>query len=142
MSALARAAHPCTLAASPFCHPQWDLGAGLSVAAMVIPQGMSYANLAGLPSVYGLYGAFVPCLVYSVLGSSRQLVRRKQACMCALPLLLGDAAICHAVDRCIPTLRSLPPPAPLGLAGSGPGGSDFHPSGQRPQRLHRLKRGP
>jgi sulfate transporter 4 len=50
-----------------------DLMAGVSVAAMVIPQGMSYANLAGLPQVYGLYGAFVPCLVYAALGSSRQL---------------------------------------------------------------------
>ena len=51
----------------------WDVLAGLSVGAMVIPQGMSYANLAGLPQVYGLYGAFVPCVVYSLLGSSRQL---------------------------------------------------------------------
>ena len=51
----------------------WDVLAGLSVGAMVIPQGMSYANLAGLPQVYGLYGAFVPCLVYSLLGSSKQL---------------------------------------------------------------------
>lgn len=51
----------------------WDVLAGLSVGAMVIPQGMSYANLAGLPQVYGLYGAFVPCLIYSLLGSSRQL---------------------------------------------------------------------
>ena len=33
----------------------WDILAGLSVGAMVIPQGMSYANLAGLPQVYGLY---------------------------------------------------------------------------------------
>lgn len=42
---------------------------------MVIPQGMSYAKLAGLPNVWGLYGAFVPVLVYAGLGSSRQLVR-------------------------------------------------------------------
>lgn len=40
---------------------------------MVVPQGLSYANLAGLPSVYGLYGAFLPCIVYSLVGSSRQL---------------------------------------------------------------------
>ncbi|KAG2497041.1 hypothetical protein HYH03_005043 [Edaphochlamys debaryana] len=40
---------------------------------MVVPQGMSYANLAGLPSVYGLYGAFLPVLAYSLVGSSRQL---------------------------------------------------------------------
>ena len=47
----------------------------MSTAAMVIPQGMSYANLAGLPYAFGLYGAFVPCIVYAFLGSSRQLVR-------------------------------------------------------------------
>ncbi|KAL4859014.1 Proton/sulfate cotransporter 2 [Chlorella vulgaris] len=52
----------------------WDVAAGLSTGAMVIPQGMSYANLAGLPYVFGLYGAFVPCIVYAFLGTSRQLV--------------------------------------------------------------------
>jgi len=50
-----------------------DLIAGISVGFMVVPQGMSYANSAGLPSVYGLYGAFLPCLVYCLVGSSRQL---------------------------------------------------------------------
>lgn len=41
---------------------------------MVVPQGMSYAqNLAFLPQVYGIYGAFVPCLIYALLGSSRHL---------------------------------------------------------------------
>lgn len=53
---------------------QSDLMAGMSVAALVIPQGMSYAKLAGLPSVFGLYGAFVPVLCYAALGSSRHLV--------------------------------------------------------------------
>lgn len=49
--------------------------AGLSVAVMVIPQGMSYAqNLAYLPQVFGLYGSFIPCILYGILGSSRQLV--------------------------------------------------------------------
>jgi hypothetical protein len=44
---------------------------------MVVPQGMSYAqNLAFLPQVYGLYGAFTPCIFYALLGSSRQLVSR------------------------------------------------------------------
>ncbi|KAK9915884.1 hypothetical protein WJX75_005651 [Coccomyxa subellipsoidea] len=50
-----------------------DILAGASVAALVVPQGMSYAGLAGLPSVYGLYGAFVPVLCYAALGSSRHL---------------------------------------------------------------------
>lgn len=53
---------------------QTDIIAGISVGAMVVPQGMSYAKLAGLPNVYGLYGAFVPVLVYAALGSSPQLV--------------------------------------------------------------------
>jgi sulfate transporter 4 len=50
-----------------------DIVAGLSVGAMVVPQGMSYAKLAGLPQVWGLYGAFAPCMVYAGFGSSRQL---------------------------------------------------------------------
>ena len=56
------------------CLLQPDILAGASVAALVVPQGMSYASLAGLPSVYGLYGAFVPVLCYAALGSSRHLV--------------------------------------------------------------------
>ncbi|KAF8059692.1 SULTR2 [Scenedesmus sp. PABB004] len=51
----------------------WDVLAGCSVGFMVVPQGMSYATLAGVPSVWGLYGAFIPVLMYSVFGSSRQL---------------------------------------------------------------------
>jgi MFS superfamily sulfate permease-like transporter len=39
---------------------QWDLIAGLSVGAMMVPSGLSYAAIAGLPAVMGLYGAFVP----------------------------------------------------------------------------------
>ena len=52
---------------------QYDLIAGVSVGFMVVPQGLSYAVSAGVPSVFGLYGAFLPCLVYSLLGTSKQL---------------------------------------------------------------------
>ena len=52
---------------------QWDVLAGISVGFMVVPQGISYANIAGVPSVYGLYGAFLPVLVYALFGSSKQL---------------------------------------------------------------------
>lgn len=52
---------------------QRDILAGLSVAALVTPQGLSYAKIAGLPPVYGLYGAFVPVMLYAALGSSRHL---------------------------------------------------------------------
>jgi hypothetical protein len=50
-----------------------DVLAGLAVGVMVIPQGMSYAKLAGLPVEYGLYSALFPVWVYSIFGTSRQL---------------------------------------------------------------------
>lgn len=50
-----------------------DLPAGLTVGVMLIPQGMAYALIAGLPVVYGLYAALVPQVVYAFLGSSRKL---------------------------------------------------------------------
>lgn len=50
-----------------------DLNAGLTVGVMLIPQGMAYALIAGLPPVYGLYTALVPLLVYALMGTSAQL---------------------------------------------------------------------
>jgi len=47
--------------------------AGLTVALVLIPQSMAYAQLAGLPAYYGLYAAFLPPMVASLFGSSRQL---------------------------------------------------------------------
>ncbi|RED97420.1 SulP family sulfate permease [Marinoscillum furvescens DSM 4134] len=50
-----------------------DLSAGLTVGVMLVPQGMAYAMIAGLPPVYGLYAALVPQLIYALMGTSRQL---------------------------------------------------------------------
>lgn len=50
-----------------------DAAAGLTVGVMLIPQGMAYAMIAGLPPVYGLYAALFPQLVYALMGTSRQL---------------------------------------------------------------------
>jgi len=50
-----------------------DLIAGVTVALVLIPQSMAYAQLAGLPAYYGLYAAFLPVLVAALWGSSSQL---------------------------------------------------------------------
>ena len=50
-----------------------DLIAGITVALVLVPQSMAYAQLAGLPAYYGLYAAFLPPMVAALFGSSRQL---------------------------------------------------------------------
>jgi SulP family sulfate permease len=50
-----------------------DATAGLTVGVMLIPQGMAYAVIAGLPPIYGLYAGLVPLLAYPLFGSSRHL---------------------------------------------------------------------
>lgn len=50
-----------------------DLAAGLTVGAMLVPQAMAYALLAGLPAEVGLYAATVPVVAYALFGTSRQL---------------------------------------------------------------------
>lgn len=48
-----------------------DLIAGLSIAVIVIPQGLAYAMIAGLPPIYGLYAALVPQFIHGIMGTSR-----------------------------------------------------------------------
>jgi MFS superfamily sulfate permease-like transporter len=50
-----------------------DALSGLTVALVLIPQSMAYAQLAGLPPYYGLYASFLPPMIASLFGSSRQL---------------------------------------------------------------------
>jgi sulfate permease, SulP family len=50
-----------------------DLFAGVTTAVMLVPQGMAYAMLAGLPPIYGLYASLVPVVVYALFGTCRQL---------------------------------------------------------------------
>ncbi len=52
---------------------RFDLVAGLTAAAVVVPKAMAYATVAGLPVAVGLYTAFVPMVIYALLGSSRVL---------------------------------------------------------------------
>lgn len=75
-------ANPRTRASVPILHwlPNYqrvdfssDLTAGIIVAIMLIPQGMAYALLAGLPPQMGLYAGLLPLVVYAVFGTSRAL---------------------------------------------------------------------
>ena len=50
-----------------------DLFAGLTVAILLVPQGMAYAVLAGMPPIYGLYAAFMPLLIYPLFATSKHL---------------------------------------------------------------------
>ncbi|HWS26630.1 MAG TPA: SulP family inorganic anion transporter, partial [Xanthomonadales bacterium] len=50
-----------------------DIAAGLTGAAVVLPMAMAYASIAGLPVEVGLYSAFLPMIIYALLGSSKVL---------------------------------------------------------------------
>jgi sulfate permease, SulP family len=54
-------------------HLKADIFSGLTVALVLIPQSMAYAQLAGLPSYYGLYASFLPPAMAALFGSSRQM---------------------------------------------------------------------
>uniref|UniRef100_A0A7S1AG56 STAS domain-containing protein n=1 Tax=Noctiluca scintillans TaxID=2966 RepID=A0A7S1AG56_NOCSC len=71
-----------------------DIVAGITVAVMVIPQGMSYANIAGTDYIYGLYSAAVPPFFYAFFGNSKQLAVGPTA----MVSLLVEAGLSTAVE--------------------------------------------
>ncbi len=71
-----------------------DLLAGVTVTLILVPQSMAYAQLAGLPVVYGLYSAFIPVIVASLWGSLRQLHTGPTA---MLSLMSAAALIPYAI---------------------------------------------
>uniref|UniRef100_A0A914YL85 SLC26A/SulP transporter domain-containing protein n=2 Tax=Panagrolaimus superbus TaxID=310955 RepID=A0A914YL85_9BILA len=52
---------------------KYDIIAGLTVGIMVVPQGMAYASLAGIPPVYGLYASFFAPIIYTFFGTSKHI---------------------------------------------------------------------
>lgn len=68
-----------------------DLIAALTVTVVLVPQGMAYSMLAGLPPIYGLYAGLVPMIVYPLFGSSRTLSVGPVALM-SIILLSGTSA--------------------------------------------------
>lgn len=83
-----------------------DLAAGLTVAVMLIPQGMAYANLAGMPPVTGLYAAIVGIIAYAVLGTSGSLAVGPVA-ITSLLTLSGLEAIAAPEDASYPAIAAL-----------------------------------
>ncbi|MFC0314600.1 SulP family inorganic anion transporter [Gordonia phosphorivorans] len=72
-----------------------DVAAGIAVGALLIPAGLGYAEVAGLPPVTGLYATMIPILVYAVLGPSRILVLGPDS---ALAPIIAAAVIPLAID--------------------------------------------
>ena len=76
-----------------------DLVAGLSVAAVALPVGVAYAQLAGFSPAVGLYSSILPLAAYALFGTSRQLIVGPDAATCALvaaavaPLAAGDQGL-------------------------------------------------
>lgn len=75
-----------------------DLFAGLVLATMLVPQGMAYAELTGLPAVTGIYTTIAALVAYSVFGPNRRLILGPDSSLApviaavVLPLAAGDAA--------------------------------------------------
>jgi high affinity sulfate transporter 1 len=85
---------------------RYDLVAGLTLTALLVPQGMAYAQLAGLPPINGLYATLVPLIAYAVFGPSRILV------------LGPDSAIAPLVAAAIVPLAGGNPSERVALAGT------------------------
>ncbi len=81
-----------------------DLVAGITVALILIPQSMAYAQLAGLPPYYGLYASFMPVIIAALFGSSRQLATGPVA---VVSLLTATAIIPLAGDPSAMTSEQL-----------------------------------
>jgi high affinity sulfate transporter 1 len=92
---------------------RYDVVAGLVLATMLIPQGMAYAELTGLPAVTGIYTTIAALLAYSVFGPNRQLVLGPDSSLAPviaaviLPLAAGDTALAIALASALSLLAGL-----------------------------------
>lgn len=90
-----------------------DLIAGLSVAAVAVPVGVAYAQLAGFNPVIGLYSSILPLLAYAAFGTSRQLIVGPDAATCALvtaavaPLAADNRALYQSLSETLALLAGL-----------------------------------
>ncbi|GMI81247.1 sulfate transporter 3;5 [Hibiscus trionum] len=80
---------------------RYDLLAGITITSLAIPQGISYAKLANIPPIYGLYSSFIPPFVYAIFGSSKHLAVGTVA---ACSLLLSETVGTKVSPKDNPTL--------------------------------------
>jgi hypothetical protein len=112
-----------------------DLVAGVTIAALAVPQGMAYAQTAGLPVVAGLYGLLLPVVAYAALGSSRVLMTGPTATAALMvgPALtidiVGEPATLDGVDFNLVAKMHMP-------AGFDPT-QDQSSLAYQPQQIHR-----
>lgn len=70
---------------------KFDLLAGITITSLAIPQGISYAKLANIPPIVGLYSSFIPPLVYAIFGNSKHLaVGTVAACSLLIANTIGE----------------------------------------------------
>ena len=90
-----------------------DLVAGLSVAAVALPVGVAYAQLAGFNPAVGLYSSILPLFAYAIFGTSRQLIIGPDAATCALvtaavaPLAAGDQKLYESLSVTLAVLAGV-----------------------------------
>lgn len=90
-----------------------DLKAGLSVAAVALPVGVAYAQLAGFSPVSGIYASILPLVAYALFGTSRQLIVGPDSATCALiaaalmPLAAGDPSLYLSLSLALTFLMGL-----------------------------------
>jgi len=90
-----------------------DLRAGLSVAAVALPVGVAYAQLAGFNPAVGLYSSILPLVAYAIFGTSRQLIIGPDASTCALvaaavaPLASGDQKLYESLSVALALLAGV-----------------------------------
>ena len=90
-----------------------DLLAGLSVAAVALPVGIAYAQLAGFSPVSGIYASILPLVAYAIFGTSRQLIVGPDSATCALiaaalvPLAAGDDSLYLSLSLTLTFLTGL-----------------------------------
>lgn len=90
-----------------------DSLAGLSVAAVALPVGVAYAQLAGFNPAVGLYSSILPLVAYAIFGTSRQLIIGPDAATCALvaasvaPLASGDQKLYESLSVTLAVLAGI-----------------------------------